>query len=95
MVVHFFMYFYYFNPKTFSSFRMAMTTLQIVQFLHVLAYSVWHVKIAIENNFVPLCDEDFFVICFTNFWYIVYLILFLNFFIQQYFAEPREKGKRE
>jgi len=89
LFVHALMYSYYASPKTFSALRIHMTTMQIVQFLIVLAFCILHwVQFLTSGH---LCSSPF-PLLFTSFWYIVYLALFLNFFAQQYINKKNAKN---
>ena len=77
------MYTYFAFPRKLRSFRILMTGSQIFQFLHVLFYCFLH----LAND---RCDEERYVLFYETFWYLVYLVLFCNFFVQQYLA----KGKK-
>jgi len=91
LFVHFFMYAYFYDSKRFKSFRIIMTTLQIVQFIHVLIYCIIHLKMWNQAGKV-VCDEDGPTLVYITFWYVAYLVLFINFFIQQY-LQSSAKGK--
>eukprot|EP01121_Diplochlamys_sp_Union-15-3_P004960 TRINITY_DN1517_c0_g1_i2.p1 TRINITY_DN1517_c0_g1~~TRINITY_DN1517_c0_g1_i2.p1 ORF type:complete len:248 (-),score=9.91 TRINITY_DN1517_c0_g1_i2:24-767(-) len=82
LVVHTFMYTYYYNPRYFAAFRQLMTSSQIFQFINVLclcAFS-WYLYFFDYRR----CNDSIYVLIYETFWYLIYLVLFTNFFIQQY-----------
>jgi len=94
LFVHFFMYAYFYSPRAFRSFRIIMTTLQIVQFVHVLVYCIIHLDWWHETGKV-VCNEDGPTLIYITFWYVAYLVLFINFFFQQYLQSSRnDKAKQ-
>ena len=96
LIVHFFMYFYYFDPRRFSSFRRPMTVLQILQFFHVLYYNTIAVLSLPKNNWkVSDCGDHVYIAIFNFSCYGIFLILFINFFIQQYINKKTERKKED
>jgi len=93
LIVHFFMYLYFYNPKKFYSFKILMTLSQIFQFIHVLGYCGLHILWYFQNGFL-VCNDSLEALFYDTFWYVVYLVLFMNFFVQQY-LKPKAPRKSD
>jgi hypothetical protein len=61
-----------------------------MQFFHMLGYISLHIWIRVSQPDAQ-CDDSDVVIVYTLFWYIVYLVMFANFFKKQYIGPLPEK----
>jgi hypothetical protein len=85
LLVHTFMYAYFAFPSGLRSVRWIMTVGQIAQFLHVLGYACLHALMWVTSpGMTSPCDDTGPVLLYEMFWYLVYLVLFVNFFRKQY-----------
>ena len=88
LVVHSIMYLYFALPRTLGWARRLITATQIFQFVHVLGYILYHATLYITGN--P-CGDSPEIIGYNIAWYLVYLVLFMNFYVEQFLRASRRK----